>query len=239
MDVSGSFSSLSSKSNAYGPWIYEDVDVQLPPSGATGLHFENRHASDRFNPTTVTQLTLDSYVPISHAATLYAAASSASGAPYWRDRFEAQMDVKAGGGFVLTGGAAFGSGYGTGSMHRLSAGFFYYFGDDYFSLRYVPVWSSLLGGMPGYQASLALGHPGRTVHTLRFGTGLESDVSLLSPVNPTILGERESAVGYTIKHWTGSNAGFHAGIEFGTLSRSGGARIYSRTAVSAGAFFAL
>src|SRR5579884_2365913 len=74
IDLSSSLSTLSSPSNAYGPWVYENLDIQLPPSGRTGIHFENRRASDRFNPTTEQLFVLDHYLRFTRSVSAYAAA---------------------------------------------------------------------------------------------------------------------------------------------------------------------
>lgn len=239
VDISGAAYGLSSPSGAYGPWVYENIDVTLPPSGTTGLHFENRHASDKFHPTTESQFGIDTYKKISSALTLYAGAFAGTGAPYFRDRFTAEADVNVGRGFVPFVGGSLGSGYGVGPIGQITAGTYYYFGDDYFAVRYTPTWSKLLGQTQGYSATLALGHPGRTVHTFRIGVGGENDVSLINPDNPSIIGEREFAMGFDVKHWTTKTGGFHAGIEYGALSHAGGAQIYSRIGGRVGVFFEL
>lgn len=239
VDISTSASAISSASNAYGPWIFEDVDVQLPPTGDIGVHFENRRASDRFNPSTHQLLGLDAYHSLSRATSVYAAAAFGSGAPYARDRFTLEADVRAGRGWVAFAGGSLGSGYGIGAMQQLYAGAYYYFGDDYASFRYAPSWSSVLGAARGYAFTLALGHPGRTTETLRAGTGGEQDISLITPLNPTIIGEREFGTSISVKHWTGKSSGYHVDLRYGTLDRAQGARIYSRTSLGAGVFFAL
>lgn len=239
VDISGAAYGLSSPSGAYGPWVYENIDVTLPPSGTTGLHFENRRASDKFNPNTQSQFGVDTYQKLSPALTLYAGAFAGSGAPYFRDRFTAEADVNAGHGFVPFAGGSLGSGYGVGTIRQLTAGTYYYFGDNYASFRYTPVWSQLLGETQGYSVTLALGHPGRTMHTFRAGVGGENDVSLINPQNPSLTGEREFAASFDVKHWISKDSGFHAGVEYGALSKAGGSQIYSRFGGRVGWFFAL
>ncbi|MFN2450065.1 MAG: YaiO family outer membrane beta-barrel protein [Candidatus Baltobacteraceae bacterium] len=239
VDISTSASSLSSPSNVYGPWTFEDLDVQLPPDGEVGVHFENRRSADRFNSSTRQLLGLDASRAFSKAITLYAAASFGSGAPYARDRFTLETDVKVGRHWVPFIGGSLGSGYGIGATQQLDAGAFYYFGDDYASFRYMPSWSKLLGAAQGYTFALALGHPGRTTETFRAGTGGESDVSLITPLNPTLIGEREYTTSLSVKHWTGTARGYHIDLLYGTLDRTNAARIYSRISVGAGFFFAL
>lgn len=239
IDVSASASGLSSPGGAYGPWFYERLDVQLPPAGATGLHFENRRASDRFNPNTEHEFSIDRSVRLGRGLTGYAAAQFGSGAPYVRDRFAGELDATVGRGLVLFTGGSLGSGYGVGSLSQLSAGAYYYFGDDYLSFRYTPVWSSVLGSMRGYQAALSLGHPQGTTETLRVGTGGEYDVSLISPVNPTLVGERELGASLSVKHWLSAERGFHVDLEYGRLDRTGGRNVYTRTGLGAGFFWSL
>lgn len=239
VDVSASVSSLSSPSNAYGPWMYERLDVQLPPTGGTGLHFENRRAADRFNPTTEREFSIDRTQQLGRGLTGYAAAQFGSGAPYVRDRFVGELDATVGRGVVLFTGGSLGSGYGVGSLSQLYAGAYYYFGDDYLSFRYTPTWSPVLGSMRGYQAALSLGHPQRTTEIFRIGTGGEYDVSLISPVNPTLVGERELGASVTVKHWLTAERGFHVDLEYGRLDRTGGRNIYTRTGLGAGFFWKL
>lgn len=239
VDLSASASSLSSSSDAYGPWIVEGIDVQLPPSGNVGVHFENRRASDRYNPSTRQLFEVDAYRALSRSTSLYAAASFGSGAPYARDRFTLEANVKVARGWVAFAGGSLGSGYGIGSMQQLYAGVYYYFGDDYASFRYAPAWSSVLGAARGYAFALELGHPGRTTETLRAGTGGENDISLITPFNPTISGEREFGTSLSVKHWTGAARGYHVDLLYGTLDRTQGSRVYSRTSLGAGVFFAL
>lgn len=239
VDVSASVSAFSSPSNAYGPWVYENVDAQLPPSGLTGLHFENRRASDRFNPNTEHAFTVDQYVRISPKTTAYASAQFGSAAPYVRDRFTAEIDQAAGHGLAFFAGASTGSGYGVGSLQQLYGGAYYYFGDDYVSVRYTPAWSSVLGSTQGYQLSLALGHPQKTTETLRIGTGGEYDVSLITPVNPSLIGEHEFGASFSVKHWITPANGYHVDLQYGSLNRTSGSHIYTRVGLGAGFFFAL
>lgn len=239
IDTSASVSAFSSPSNAYGPWVYVNVDAQLPPSGLTGLHFENRRASDRFNPNTEHAFTVDQYLRISPRTTAYASAQFGSGAPYARDRFTAEIDRAAGHGLVVFTGGSLGSGYGVGSLQQLYGGAYYYFGDDYVSVRYSPSWSSALGSTQGYQLSVALGHPRKTTETFRVGTGGEYDVSLVTPVNPTLIGEREFNSSVSVKHWITAANGYHVDLQYGSLNRTSGSHIYSRVGLGAGFFFAL
>lgn len=238
-DISTSFSAFSSPSNAYGPWVSENLDLQLPPDRRTGIHIENRRASDLYNPNTEFSVSLDRYQPLTRTVAFYASAGFGSGAPFPQDRFYAELDAKAAKSIVLFAGGALGSGYGIGATQQLTAGAYYYFGDDYISVRYAPAWSRTLGNVRGYQAALALGHPGRTTETFRLGSGGENDISLISPINPTIIGEREFGAGASIKHWTSTTSGYHLDLSYGMLGRTGGSRIYSRTSVGVGWFFAL
>lgn len=237
VQASVSVESLTSPANAYGPWIYEDVDVQLPPDALTGIHLENRHASDRFNPNTEQYVTLDRYQHVSRASTLYASASFGSGAPYSRDRFALEYDVGVGHGVVFFAGGALGNQYGLGAAQQLSLGAYYYFGDSYASFRYAPAWSRTLGSTQGYSFTLALGHPQRTVTTFRIGSAGENDVSLITPVNPTIVGEREFGAGISVKHWITPASGFHIDLDYGALDRTNGSRIYTRRGIGLGFFF--
>lgn len=239
IDASTTLDTLSSASGAYGPWVYEDLDVTLPPQGTTGIHFENRRASDKFNPTTHSFFGLDTYQRFSHSFTLYAGMFSGTGAPYPRFRFNAEAQIAAGAGFVPFAGGSVGSGYGIGATHSLTVGTYYYFGDNYAVVRYTPSWSQALGQVQGYSAALALGHPGKTVHTFRIGSGGENDISLISPVNPTIIGERDFSASYSVKQWLAKTSGVHAGITYSTLTRTGGARIYSGLGFTLGAFLGI
>lgn len=239
VDVSASVATFASPSNAYGPWVYEDIDVQLPPSAQTGIHFENRRASDLFNPNTEQSLTVDQYLHVTRGITGYASAQFGSGAPYVRDRFTAELDAKAGRPFVIFMGGSLGSGYGVGSLQQLYGGVYYYRGDGYVSFRYSPAWSSVLGSTQGYLLTVALGHPQRTTETFRIGTGGEYDVSLITPVNPTLIGEREFNAGLSVKHWVNPASGYHIDLQYGSLNRTNGPHIYARTGLGAGFFFAL
>lgn len=239
VDLTTSLSTFASPSQAYGPWVYEDLDVQLPPSARTGIHLENRHASDRFNPNSEHSLSVDQYLVLRPGLTGYASAQFGSGAPYVRDRFTGELDAKAGRGFVIFTGGSLGSGYGVGSLQQIYGGAYYYFGDDYVSFRYSPAWSSVLGSTQGYQLTAALGHPQRTTETFRIGTGGEYDVSLITPVNPTLVGERERTAGFTLKHWVNPGSGYHIDLEYGSLDRTRGPHIYTRASFGAGFFFTL
>lgn len=232
-------SAFSSASSAYGPWVYENLDVQLPPGGNTGLHFENRRASDLYNPNTEHAFTVDRYVRVTHGLTGYAAAQFGSGAPYVRDRFTGELDMNAGHGLVAFAGGSLGSGYSVGTLQQLYGGAYYYFGDQYVSVRYAPSWSSVLGSAQGYSFTLALGHPQRTTETFRIGTGGEYDVSLINPVNPTLIGEREFDTSLSVKHWVSGSSGYHVDLLYGSLGRTSGSRIYTRTGIGGGVFFAL
>lgn len=237
-DISSSVSALTSPGNAYGPWVYENLDVQMPASGRLGFHFENRRASDRYHPHTAQLLGVDAYVPLSHAWTIYTAAWAGTAAPYPQDRLTLEADAKMGR-FVPFAGGSLGTGYGIGATRQLYAGVYYYFGDDYASFRYAPSWSPVLGSTSGYLFSLALGDPGKTTEIVRAGTAGEHDISLVSPVNPTIVGEREFDTSVTLKHWSNATSGYHLDVLYGTLSRARGGRIYSQTGIGAGVFFAL
>lgn len=237
VQASVSVESLTSPTNAYGPWVYEDLDAQLPPDALTGIHLENRHASDRFNPNTEQYVSVDRYQRLSRSGTLYGSASFGSGAPYPQDRFSLEYDAGVGHGVVLFAGGALGNQYGLGSTQQLAIGAYYYFGDSYASFRYAPAWSRTLGSTQGYLFTLALGHPQRTVTTFRIGSAGENDVSLITPVNPTIVGEREFGTSVSVKRWVTPDSGFHIDLDYGALDRTNGTRIYTRRGIGVGYFF--
>ena len=85
--------------------------------------------------------------------------------------------------------------------------------------------------------TLALGHPQRTVTTLRIGSAGENDVSLITPVNPTIVGEREFGTSVSVKHWVTPVSGFHIDLDYGALDRTNDSRIYTRRGIGLGLFF--
>lgn len=239
VDASVVYSSHDSATNAYGPWFTEDLVVRLPPDGGTGIEFATRHAADRFNPNTEQSVQIDNYHRWNRAFTSYASAQFGSAAPYAQDRFALEGDVGAGRHLVAVAGYALGNQYTFGHMQQLTLGTDYYFGDDYVALRYRPTWSAGLGTTQTYSAALALGHPGRSVHTFRIGGGGENDASLINPLNPTLIGERTFDVGYSYKHWVSPGGGFHLDTGYGTLDRSSGGRIYSHVDFGVGYFFAL
>lgn len=238
-DLSSTLFTLSSPSGAYGPWMLEDLYLRFAPSGQTGVQIEHRHAADRFNPNDETLVVLDTTHRFSPRLSSYAAVAAGSGAPYPQDRVTGELDLAAGRGIVLAAGGSFGTGYAIGSAQQLTLGLDYYFGDDYASLRYLPAWSRLLGSTQGYRLTVGLGHPGQTTETIRLGGGGENDASLVNPLNPTIVGEREYDAGLSIKHWTGAARGYHLDVSYGTLDRVGGGRIYSAEGVGLGVFFGL
>lgn len=239
IDASAVYTSLSSPTNAYGPWINEDFVVRLPPDGSTGIELASRHAADRFNPNTERSLLVDNYHRWSHSFTTYASAQVGSAAPFPQDRFALEGDANVSRRVVAVAGYAIGNQYSFGRMQQLTLGSDLYFGDDYLSLRYRPTWSAGLGTTQSYNAALALGHPGRSVHTLRIGGGGENDASLINPLNPTLIGERTFDLGYGYKHWIDAGSGFHLDTGYGTLDRVGGGRIYSHLDFGAGYFFAI
>lgn len=239
VQASVSVDSLSSPANAYGPWVYSDLDVQLPPDALTGIHLENRRASDRFHPNTAESASIDRYQRISRTGTLYGSASFGSAAPYPEDRVALEYDAGVGHGVVLFAGGSLANQYGLGGTQQLALGAYYYFGDSYASFRYAPAWSRALGSTQGYLFTLALGHPKRTVTTFRLGSAGENDVSLITPVNPTIVGEREFGASVSMKRWVTAASGFHIDLDYGTLDRTNGPRIYTRRGIGIGWFFGM
>ena len=231
-------STFSSPSDAYGPWLAEDVNVRFGPDGSTGIEFINRHASDRFNPNTEQFYQLDNYHTWSKRFTTYASASYGSGAPYFQDRFTVEGDAGIAKGLVLIAGGGIGQQYVLGSAQQVALGTDYYFGDNYLSLRYRPAWSRVLGNTQGYSAALSLGHDGLSTHTIRVGAGGENDASVINIVNPTIVDERTFDVGYSYKHWLDAKRGFHIDLDQGSLDRRNGGEIYHHTDVGVGYFFA-
>lgn len=238
VDASLVYSSHSSATNAYGPWFTEDLSVRFPPDSGTGIELTSRHASDRFNPNTEQFVQLDNYHRWTKGFTTYASAGFGSAAPFPQDRFAVEGDIAVTHGVVAVAGYSLGNQYTFGRVQQATVGADYYFGDDYLSLRYRPSWSAGLGNTQGYSGALGLGHPGRSMHTIRVGGGGENDASLINPLNPTLIGERTFDVGYSYKHWTSPGSGFHLDTGYGTLDRRSGGRIYAHTDVGAGVFFA-
>lgn len=237
VDVSVSQSTFDSSSNAYGPWIVEDFVYRFPPDSSAGIDITNRHASDRFNPNTERSITADKYFRFGPRASGYASASFGSAAPFAQQRYAAELDIATTKRLVLAAGGAFGTLYGLGSMRQVMLGADYYAGNAYASFRYRPTWSTTLGNTQGYSLAFAFGQPKNVMNTFRIGAGGENDTSLINPLNPTIVDEREFSIGYSLRKWTTPRTGYHLDISHGTLSRTGGAQLYSQTTLGAGIFF--
>jgi len=238
-DLSALASTLSSPSNAYGPWLTEDLSLRLPPDGGAGIEIVSRHTSDRFSPSTAQYFVLDDYHAWSKRFSTYVAAGAGTGAPFARTRFSLEGDLVTGRRIVAVAGLTVAQTYDAGALTQASIGLDYYFADDYLSLRYRPTWSATLGNTSGFASVLSLGRPGRSTHTLRLGGGGENDAASVGTVAPSIVGVRAFDASYTYKHWTGPASGFHLDLGYGTLTRRGGTRIYSHLDTGLGYFFAL
>jgi len=138
---------------------------------------------------------------------------------------------------VLAAGATTGTLYGLGSTQQLIAGVDYYSGNGYASFRYRPTWSKALGNTQGYSLAIAFGRPEMLMNTVRFAAGGENDTSLVNPLNPTIVGEREFSIGYSLRRWTTQRTGYHIDVSLGTLDRTRGGQLYAQTTFGGGFFF--
>lgn len=238
IDVSATTTFLSSSNSAYGPWIAEDLIYRFPPSGSTGIEIANRHAADRFHPNTAQFVQIDKYARIAPGLTAYGSAAYGTAAPFPQSRYTAELDVSATKHLVLAAGGSAGTLYGVGSTRGLVVGADYYAGNGYASFRYRPVWSASLGSTQSYSLAVGFGRPQNVMNVLRIGGGGENDTSLLNPLNPTIVGEREFGVGYSLKKWTTPSTGYHVDLGYGTLSRNNAGRIYSQNTLGIGLFYA-
>jgi len=239
IDLSTTLTTLHSPADTYGPWVITSLSVRLPPSGETGFEFTNRRASDRLNPLTNRFLELNNYHRFTRRFSTYAAVGFGSGAPFPQIRIAAEADIAITKHLGIAVGGSTAQDYVIGGLHQARVGLDYFFGDNYASVRYIPTWSTLLGGSPAYSLAVGLGVPGKTTETLRLGAGSERDASLINPLNPSIVGEFEVGGGLSLKHWTAENRGYHVDLGYGKLNRAAGGTIYSALSVGGGFFFGL
>lgn len=167
----------------------------------------------------------------------YASATFGSAAPFPQQRYAVEIEVPAAKRWVLAAGGTTGTLYGLGSTQQLVVGADYYAGNGYASFRYRPSWSKTLGNAGGYSLAVGFGRPQLLMHTVRLASGGENDTSLVNPLNPTIVGEREFSAGYTLRRWISQRTGYHIDISHGTLERTRGGQIYSETTLGFGFFF--
>lgn len=238
LDVSTTTTWLDSANAAYGPWTVEDVSYRFAPDGSAGVEIANRRAADRYHPSTEQFVQIDKYARVSRTVTIYGAAAFGSAAPFPQSRYTAEADVAAGKHFVLAAGGSAGTLYGIGATRQLILGGDYYAGNGYASLRYRPSWSAALGNTQSYSLAVGFGRPQNVMNVVRVGGGGENDTSLVNPLNPTIVGERDFGLGYSFKKWTTARTGYHVDLGYGTLSRTRGGQIYSQNTFGAGLFYA-
>lgn len=239
IDLSTTVVGLPSAAGIYGPVTEQHLAVRLPPDARLGFEFTNRTTKDTFNPSHTFGASADYFRRWTPRFSSYARISTASGPPAAARSLYLQGDLTGGHGFVASAGAGVSSLYGIGVYRIVKLGGTYYHGDGYASVTYTSGWSPLIGNTQSYLASLALGHPGRTTETFYWGTGSETDISVLNPSNPSLTGERESGSSIAIKHWVNPGAGYHVAFEWGTLNRADGTQIFQRRAITAGAFIKL
>lgn len=238
VDLSTTVTWLDSANAAYGPWTVEDLSYRFPPDASSGIELTNRRAADRYHPNTERFAQIDKYVHVSRTVTVYGAAAFGSGAPFPQARYTAELDVATGKHLVLAAGGSAGTLYGIGPSRQLILGGDYYAGNGYASFRYRPTWSTALGNTQSYSLAVGFGRPQNVMNVVRIGGGGENDTSLVNPLNPAIVGEREFGVGYSFKKWTTPRTGYHLDAGYGTLSRNRGGQIYSQNTFGAGFFYA-
>lgn len=238
VDLSTTLSTFASASGSYGPLTEQDLQIRFGPTGAFGIGIADRNARGTFSSTHTQNATIDVSHQWSPRFTSYAALGTGSGPPYPSRQAYLQGETLIAKGVTVLTGAGTSFTVGTGQTRSLKFGATYYRGDGYAALTYTPAWSQTLGSMQGYLFSLALGHPGNTTETFYVGTGSEGDISLQNPANTTIIGERETGVAVSVKHWLTPSFGFRVGAEVGRLYRVGGPSIYARRSITLGLFSA-